>query len=365
MGLAPLHAKAHVYSFHEQQEEENAVGKVLLWMDTYKRGFLLETFRWALVHLLAPFVHILRSGYEMSNYVSRCVDSGELDDGSTMAYLQMQCAECGLTGKLVKAIVVVEGEIQMVHSAQLLSVLDEVVYEHSISPPNSLHDKCVKRLMRLQFVLRHITEMDDDHFNVYTAAWLNPSIYGSRALITAVAQGFSTAVLVAKMRVGRTSIVCFPPTDAWLIVIFLVWLVSNIPSYLLPNTPSRNALLIYLFWKEHRRRRSIFILLDIMNQMIVLIMPIMATLLMMRSGGPMGIIMNSLQVLFINGLDDYAFSTGEKTYIQSSVRDVVEQFIVNMDSYALPRSLRHMAWLPLVEMGVGVVMSIFAVVVLL
>jgi hypothetical protein len=368
LGLMPLHSKTEVLTY-EHEEEVTTVGRILYWLDVRKQDKGHELLRWLIVHCLAPLIHILRSGYELSVYVTRSADVPRLDEGFTVAFLNDQCTKLGLTEKLHKALVTTGEEIQYVHPTSLLGVLDTVINSTSFTSEleeteDELTEIALKRLMRLQFVLRHLVEMNDDHYNIYASAYLNPTIYGSRAIVTALAQAFSTCIILGNMMSTRRSILHMQLLDAVLISVFELWMITNIPSYLLPNTLSRNALLAVIFCREGRSLRAGFIVMDIFNQMIVLIMPVMGALALTSSQGTMNILFNSLSVLFVISLDELSFSSGEKVYIGSSVNDLIEDTLLNLDDYGIPASLRFMAILPLIEMSLVAIMGVIAVIAL-
>jgi hypothetical protein len=276
-------------------------------------------------------------------YVSLSVDPCELEEGYTTAVLEQECRKLDLEDRLHKALSIENGEIQHVQPEKLLEVLDAVMNNIDKGEQSG----AAKRLMRLQFVLRHIVEMN---FNIYAAAYMSPTIYGSRAIATAFAQAFSTFLILSYLPANRQSILQFPLLDAALICVLELWSICNLPSNLLPNTLSRNSLLAYLFCREKRTVRAAFILIDILNQSIVLLMPCLAALAMLSSRSSMEILFNSLSVHFVITLDELSFSSGEQAYIGSSINEFIEDTLLNLDDYAVPRSLRYMALFPLIEM---------------
>lgn len=360
MGILPLHARTPRREGSSQAlvrgipsetlstyAADTTLGHILLWLSNPLDNCLLEAGRWTCVYLAQPFVQVLRSGYDMVVYLNTAAREEPVRAGATLSYLQSECTRLSLSQYLKTAITVRGDAVTALQPSQLLEVLDEVIAESSGESCNE-----VKRLMRLQFLLTHMCECEADHFNVYAAAYINPYLYGTKALLTIALQIFSFVVLYINNRHTAHTLLEFSNLNATLIILFIVWLIYIIPGLLLPNTLSRNTLLAYIFYREDLKWRAFYTCLDILNQSLVTLMPVLAALTMMASKSTLGIVFNSLSVLFVIRLDESAFSSGEKVYLRPSLLDMMAHTVSNLDTYSVPSYMWVLGLLPLVEVAI-------------
>lgn len=326
------------------------LGRVVDWLTVKQSSTLLEVIRLGLVICNEPMLHVLRSGNIVSRYLSITPGNSPTArtcyTGDTLQWLHEQANGLNMSADL-NAVLTLQGNVRS--HVPMLMLLDRLV-ENKVQLRTIAEPKMLKRVMRLQFVLRHLTEMEGDHFNIHTAAYLNPELYGCRAFLTLTLQMFSLGVIYTSNKHNAHTLSHFSNLDSSLIVMFMIWLFSTLPTLLLPNTLTRSVLLTYLFCQQGMLKRALFTTFDFINQALILMMIPTAALAMLGSTSTISIVFNSLSVLFVIRMDDTAFNPGEKMYLHDNESMLIDSFVQKLDDYMLPDFVGDIvAWLPLME----------------
>lgn len=225
-----------------------------------------------------------------------------------------------------------------------------------------------KRLFRLKFVYDHLGDVYADKYNIYQAAYVDPS-YTVRALLCFVMQIISSLALMKEgVGDGETSLARDDrrPVDMVLIIVTIMYMFYNLPANSITSSMSHDVILFDAFARMNMYRKLVFVAMDlIVNCLILSLMPLVSARLLYKTADSSSIVATLLSVFFVTSLDDSAITKSESNNMTASQTALLREVTEKVDSYVDSDGMRVVAHLPWVEMLLLVASVIASYVVLL